>query len=307
MSNETNAATPPRRRCAETSITQNGRTMITLRGSSFGGCVHSHIASLRGLEEAPPPPQLQAIFERGHAAEAWAKEQLKRRGVKFIEDASGFGNQSQLALFDDLPDGRLLRLAISPDGLCLNAQGKRRGVEVKSFSRGRSYDEFVKDWTKNERYAWQFSAVLHGYRKRDRAETGGVLVPVICDKVEKMDEPFDFKAPDGTRWRFELGEVVQVEEPPYTKEEVLQRCKDIVAAYDSGEWLPCEGSKYPCRYPHKAPPLSVYDEAAIAERFAAACAEFDAARREVEEACVDRVAFGGKNVARCLEQIVRLV
>lgn len=303
MSNETQEATPQRRRCAEISTTKSGKTMITLRGSSFGGCVHSHIASLRGLEEADPPGALKAIFARGHAAEEWAKEALKLKGIRFIEDASGFGNQSQLCLFDNLLDGRLLRLAISPDGLCLNKRGQRRGVECKSFSRGKSYDEFLSGWAKNERYAWQFSAVIHAYRKRDRADTGGVIVPVICDRV---NEGGDFRDPSGQRWGFELGEIVEVEEPPFTLEEVLQRCKDIVAAYDSGEWPKCV-SKYPCRYPHKPPPTSLYEEAAIAERYLTAMKEWEAAKIELEAALVGRVAFGGMPVARCLEQVLRIL
>lgn len=283
-----------RRRCAEISRTRDGRVMITMRGSSFGGCTHSHIAALRGLEEAAPPAFLQSIFQRGHLAEAWSKDELKRRGVRMIEDASGFGNQSQLVLFDDLPDGRLLRLAISPDGLAMNRDGTLRALEVKSFSVD-SYAEFCAGWEKNTRYAYQISAVVHGYRKRERrSDIGGAIVPVVCKK----------DADEECGWAFQLGDIVKFDEPPFTRDEVIARCLRHIAAFDAGEWPKCD-SKYGCRYDHNPPLVSLPEEAAIAARYEAALAEYDAAKLELEYACVGRVALDAREFSRGLEQVVR--
>lgn len=295
-----------RRRCAELSVTKSGKTMFTFRGSSFAGCVHGHIASLRGLKEGEVPGHMQAIFDRGHAAEAWAKDELERKGVVWLEKECGLANQQQmgqgLSLFKDLPDGRLIRLAITPDGLAIGKNKRKLAAECKSFSK-KSYQEFLRDGLLgNERYAYQFSAEIHGYRRRDRDNSiGGVIIPVIAENVQGW-QPGD----EGPRWNFELGEMLVFEQPPFSLDEVMGRCIRIVDAYDRNEWPKCD-SKYPCRWPHEAPPVSTPEIEAIIARYEAALCEVSLAQIELESAVTGLEMIDGRRIHRIATQYIQLV
>lgn len=291
-----------RRKCAEVSTTKNGRTMITLRGSSYGGCIHSHVASLRGLQEADPPPHMQAIFDRGHAAEAWAKKELEKRGVVFLEKECGLDNQQQqqLALFTDMPDGRLIRLAITPDGLAYNKTGEKTSMEFKSFSKD-AYREFELHGL-NERYAYQVSAEVHAYRRRERCHVGGAVVPIIAS-----NNP-DWRLGDDPelRWEFVLGSILSFREPVYSEEQCLERCRRIVGVWDSGDFPVCD-SKYPCRYPHSPPPASDVELDAVVARYLVAEAEYRAALAELEPMILGLGEVAGKKIERQQLQTVRLL
>lgn len=255
------------------------------------------------------PNHMQAIFDRGHGAEAWAKGELAKKGVVWLEQDCGLENQQRngqtLALFQDLPDGRLIRLAITPDGLSRGKDGRKVAAEIKSFSKT-AYKEFLRDGIMgNERYAYQFSAEIHGYRHRDRDDSiAGVIIPVIAENNPDW-EPYgcDTTTP---RWLFELGEVIKFEEPPFSLSQVMGRCIDIVNAYDAGEWPKCS-SKYPCRWPHEAPITSDAESEAIVKRYATALAELRSAQGELETVITGFDSFLGRRVCRVALQCIEFV
>lgn len=279
-----------RRKCCEKSLTRNGKTMFTFRGSSFGGCAHSHIAALRGMREGEVPGVLQAIFNRGNAAEEFAKVELKKKGVRFIEDATGWNNgQSELVLWGDVDADTIIRLCISPDGLAWakNARAAKRAVEVKSFS-PKTYEAWQKHgFDGNQQYAYQASAVVHGYRRRDKCDVGIAVVPVI-------------RLPEGG---YELGDLMLLDDPPFSEEEVVRRCVDVVEMYRNGDWPKCD-AKYPCRYPHKPSLISDVEMEVIVADYLDALQRCDALAAELELATIGFDCVAGRRL--CRETVNRL-
>lgn len=283
--------------------------MAKFRGSSFGGCIHSHLACLRGLEEGDVPAHMQSIFDRGHAAEAWAKDELRKRGVKWVEEACGLENQKdqELTLWgDDAASDRVILLSITPDGL---AETQKFGLdllssEMKSFSKD-SYKEWQRDkFQGNERYAMQFSAEVHGYRRKYRnKKVGGVIVPIIASNNKEWQGDVADKYTWGDRWFFELGELDIYEEPPFTEEQCLDRCREILRCYDVGEWPECT-SKYPCRWPHISALTSDVETEAIIARHESAVQSWIAAAKELETVLAGVEYVGSRRVYRNSVQMV---
>lgn len=277
--------------------------MAKFRGSSFGGCIHSHLACLRGLEEGDVPSHMQAIFDRGHAAEAWAKDRLKEMGVRWIDEACGLANQSgqELSVWgDDEASGRTILISVTPDGLAHSKDGNGFvSTEMKSFSKD-SYKEFLRDGLEgNLRYAYQVSAEVHGYRKKHRGQRiTGCVVPIIASNVKGWDGT-------GERWEFELGEILKFEEPPFTEEQCLDRCREVLRCYDAGEWPACD-SKYACRYPHLAALVSDVETEAIVSRYEDARISFTAASHELETLLAGVDAVGNRRVYRGPMQVITL-
>lgn len=313
-----NASTQPsaprfKRKCAEFLVVKNGKnagkTIAKFRGSSFGGCIHSHVACLRGLEEGDVPQHMQGIFDRGHAAEAWAKERLTAQGVKWIDAGCGLEEQrdQELTLWGDDPaSGRMILISITPDGLSVDKRDPENALvnaEFKSFAR-KSYQEFLRDGIEgNERYAYQVSAEVHGYRRKHRGKrVSGCIVPIIAENNRDWSEGAPESVP---RWFFELGEILKFDEPPFTEEQCLQRCRDVLAAYDAGEWPECD-SKYPCRYPHTSAVVADVEVEATVARYERAVQEWIAASKELE-ACIAGAEFvGSRKITRYQSQMVAL-
>lgn len=278
-----------------------GRTMAKFRGSSFGGCFHSHLACLRGLEEGEVPAHMQAIFDRGHAAEAWAKEELRKMGVRWIDEACGLENQTgqELSLWGDCEvSGRTILISVTPDGLAHSKDGNGYvSTEMKSFSRD-SYREFLRyGLNGNERYAFQVSAEVHGYRRKHRGQRiTGCIVPIVCENNKDGGD---------RRWNFELGEIVKFEEPPFTEEQCIQRCRDILAAYDSGAWPECD-SKYPCRWPHAPALVSDVETEAVVARYEQSVRDWVAASKELETVLAGVEFLGNRRIYRNSVQMVSI-
>lgn len=290
-----------------------GKQIAKFRGSSFGGCVHSHVACLRGLEEGDVPAHMQSIFDRGHAAEAWAKEELRKRGVRWIDEACGLENQAsqELTLWGDDPvSGRVILLSITPDGLAEATTQKATldllATEMKSFSR-KSYQEWQRDkFAGNDRYAYQFSAEIHGYRKKHRNKrVGGVIVPIIAENNKEWKGDVTDKSTWEGRWFFELGELEVHHKPPFTEEQCLDRCREILRAFDAGEWPEC-ASKYPCRYPHVSALMADVEVDAVVSRYEDAVRNWVAASKELETIAAGVDYVGTRRIYRSQVQMVSL-
>lgn len=277
--------------------------MAKFRGSSFGGCFHSHLACLRGLEEGEVPAHMQAIFDRGHAAEAWAKEELRKMGVRWIDEACGLENQSsqELSIWGDCEaSGRTILISVTPDGLAHSKDGNGYvSTEMKSFSRD-AYKEFQRGGLEsNERYAFQVSAEVAGYRRKHRGQrVTGCVVPIIASNVKGWDGT-------GERWEFELGEILKFDEPPFSEEQCLDRCREILRAYDAGEWPECD-SKYPCRWPHAPAMVSDVEVEAVISRYEQAVGDWIAASKELETVLAGVEFVGNRRVYRNAVQMVGL-
>jgi hypothetical protein len=279
--------------------------MAKFRGSSFGGCIHSHLACLRGLDEADPPAHLKAIFERGHAAEAWAKDKLASQGVKWIEAGCGLAGQKdqELSIWGDDPaSDRVILISVTPDGLAADKSDPENtyiNAEFKSFSKT-SYKEWLRDgFAGNERYGWQFAAEMHGYQRKYRGKKiKGILVPIIAENNKEWSE-----GSDEPRWFFELGEFTVCDEAPYTEEQCLQRCRDILALYDAGEWVECKG-KYACRYPHLAALVADVEAEAIISRYEESVKNWVAATKELETLIAGVDIVGSRRIYRSQVQMV---
>lgn len=297
----------PKRRCAEFLTARSGKNagkqIAKFRGSSFGGCIHSHLACLRGLEEGEVPAHMQSIFDRGHAAEAWAKEELRKMGVRWVDSACGLENQrdQELTLWgDDERSDRVILLSVTPDGLAHSKDGNGFvSTEMKSFSRD-SYKEFLRDGLEgNLRYAYQVSAEVAGYRRKHRGQRiTGCIVPIIAENVKGWDGT-------GERWRFELGDIVKFEEAPFTEEQCLARCREVLRQYDAGEWPDCD-SKYACRWPHAAALTSDVETEAIISRYEDSVRNWVAASKELETVLAGVEFVGNRRVWRSQAQMVTL-
>ena len=271
------------RKTATIHTSEKGNRVLTLRGSEFGGCIHSHIACIRGLEQAAPAPHLKALWSGGDASERHQKAALKRWGAELIEDASGWENQSTLKMFDWRQDeGRVVMLKVSPDGLVdasgmmpppcveLNGDGGPRlswfALENK-FLGDASFNKALQQGPRyNRGYAWQVSAVCHGYREKYKRNDIGVAFMA------------QYRGKEGAEERYCLW---LMPEPPYTREEVIARCWQIFDAIDSGEWHKCD-AEFPCRYPHQPEPIPGSVAAAKVQRYIDARVELGAAQRDLE-------------------------
>lgn len=282
--------------------------MAKFRGSSFGGCVHSHLACLRGLDEADPPPHMRSIFERGHAAEAWAKDKLASQGVKWIESGCGLEGQKDQELpiwGDDPASGRVILISVTPDGLAADKSdpdGTYINAEFKSFSRT-SYKEWLREgFSGNERYALQFSAEMHGYQRKYRSKRiKGILVPVIAENNKDWSE-----GSTAPRWFFELGELTVCDQAPFAEDQCLQRCRDILSLYDAGEWVECKG-KYACRYPHVSALVSDVETESVISRYEDCVRSWVAASKELETLLAGVDFVGSRRVFRNQVQMVSLL
>lgn len=289
------------RKTATVHTSEKGNRVLTLRGSEFGSCIHSHIACIRGLEQAAPAPHLKTLWSGGDASERHQKEALKRWGATLIEDASGWENQSTLKMFDwRQSEGRVVMMKASPDGLVDIA----RMVPPKSL-------ELFGDWPKsgwhalenkflgdasftkartqgpryNRGYAWQVSAVCHAYREKYKRSDIGVAFMA------------QYRGKEGAEERYCLW---LMSEPPYTREEVIARCWQIFDAIDSGEWHKCD-AEFPCRYPHQPEPIPGSVAAAKVQRYIDARVELDAAHRDLEHLLCGQggdAVVGGRRLRR---------
>ena len=244
---------------------------------------------------------MRAIFDRGHAAEAWAKERLSEMGVRWIDSASGLKNQQgqELSLWGDHGE-RTLLISVTPDGLAYSKDGNGYvSTEMKSFSKD-SYKEFLREGLDgNKRYGYQASAEVHGYRRKHRGQRiTGCIVPIVCENVKGWDG-------DGPRWNFELGDIVKFEEPPFTEEQCLDQCRRILDAYDAGEWPACD-SKYSCRWPHVAALVADVEVDAVVARYEDAVRNWVAASKELETVIAGVDFVGSRRIYRNSVQMVGL-
>lgn len=270
------------RETATIHTSEKGNRVLTLRGSEFGGCIHSHIACIRGLAQAAPAPHLKALWSGGDASERHQKDALKRWGATLIEDASGWENQSTLKMFDWRQDeGRVVMLKVSPDGLVDLREGFSAPGHVdilgeavsgvlaleNKFLGDASFNKALQQGPRyNRSYAWQVSAVCHGYREKYKRNDIGVAFMA------------QYRGKEGAEERYCLW---LMSEPPYTREEVIARCWQIFDAIDSGEWHKCD-AEFPCRYPHQPEPIPGSVAAAKVQRYIDARVELEAAHRDLE-------------------------
>lgn len=314
----------------ERHTTPKGNVSYDFRGSSLGGCIHSHIACLRGLKEGAPDASLREVFSAGNTAEVAQKKLLKSLpGIVILEDASGYGNQEPVVIWDFKEEAKTgVKLFCSPDGLieitdwrsfldacarcniavnlrCSNEEpalfcleNKLLGEKPFEKAKKSGLDSFFN-------YKYQTSGVCHGYR--DLMKTAGVGIAFMAQRrgYEVTPESLaaaEVQARDNQRWndanpdseprpviiepkkRHVLKDEYVLwlyDEPAYTRAQTLQRCWDIVAAYEAGEWPKCD-SEYQCRWPHK--PSAVPDGVAveILTHVHELAAQLDAAYREAE-------------------------
>lgn len=282
------------RKTATIHTSDKGNRVLTLRGSEFGMCFHRHIACLRGLEEAAPSESLKKIFAGGNDSEVYQKRVLAKNGAVLVEDASGWENQISLRLWDFHEDEkRAVVLKASPDGLIeLSDNGffvpglmlretggkvleianfsppspRRFALENKFLGESSFHKAKLHGPRYSKAYAWQVSGVCHGYR--DKYKDDSIGVAFMCQLRGKAGPENEF-----VLWL--------MDEPPYTKQEVLQRCWEIFDAVDSGVWLKCD-AEYQCRFPHNPPPTPGSVEEAMVQRLRDAQSEHAAALRDVE-------------------------
>jgi hypothetical protein len=308
------------RKTATIHTSDKGNRVLTLRGSEYGMCFHRHIACLRGLEEAAPSESLKKIFAGGNDSEVYQKRKLTEWGARLIEDASGWENQISLRLWDfHEAENRAVVMKASPDGLIeivdngFNAPGckllRDNGLEIEAFAppkprRFALENKFLGEASfhkallhgprYSKAYAWQVSAVTHGYR--DKYKDPSIGVAFMCQLRGKAGQEDQF-----VLWL--------LDEPPYTKQEVLQRCWDIFDAVDAGTWMKCD-AEYQCRFPHNPPPTPGSVEEAMVQRLIDAQSEHAAALRDVESLLCGvsgDAVVGGRSVRRVIVNSLEVV
>lgn len=189
---------------------------VTVRASSFGGCIKAQVAACLGYQPMNTPPAMQAIFDRGNEHEDANAVALLHAGLTLRD------TQLEVRL-DELPLGSIVGHV---DGIITGEDGTDRVWESKSpaaFDKFR--DAYLRDdWTDPlaHRYAWQISVYMHALEME-------AYVTCLRD--------------DGTVDGF------VIERPPYKYQQIVDRLISINEWVKLGQ-LPqlCTVKDYPCPF-----------------------------------------------------------
>lgn len=304
--------------CSRAAMREGG-IAYTFRGSEFGMCAHRHVASLRGMVEAAVDAKTRLYFDAGNQGEAVSKTML--HGLAAVdprlhveEFATGWQDQVSVSTIErrtGFPDGvdREVRLVCSPDGrlssagniadvfrdagwlkgyvpddgtgpasVSLDPDARRQyGLEVKVYGEA-SEKKFIKHGAAAfGTLEYQTSGVDAGYETRLGTPLGVVCLILRREPIrDAEDKIIGYTVPTD-----QVPSVWVYDRPRYTREECLQRCWDMVNAYERGEWPACDNT-YFCRYPHKPTPVIDVVAEAMLESLDATWKAFQNALRDAE-------------------------
>ena len=129
---------------------------------------------------------------------------------------------------------------------------RRFALEVKVYGKS-SGDKFDKKGAaSNPTLEWQTSGVAAGYAELFKENIGVVVFVLRREPILGDDEKtiVGFTVP-----RDQVPSVWVYDAPRYTRQECLDRCWEIVEAYEGHRWVTCDNS-YFCRYPHRPTPFA---------------------------------------------------
>lgn len=189
---------------------------ITVRASSFGGCIKAQVAGCLRYEPMLPPDRMQAVFDAGH-------EHEDANAAALRADGYAIDREQEEVQMDRLPVGSVVGHI---DGVITHWDFGERLWESKSPNAWAKFEKAYKtgDWSDPlaHRYAWQISVYMHAL---------GLEAYVTCVQD------------DGTI----LGFVIET--PPFTHQDIVDRLISI------NEWvkigtLPqlCTSRDYPCPF-----------------------------------------------------------
>lgn len=268
-----------RKTCERRALRDNSLAYI-FRGSEYGMCAHRHIASLRGMVEGSVDAKTRRMFDAGNRGEVLAKRMLNELALKdprfrVVEDASGYQSQDSVSVIErrtGFPDDvdREVRLICSPDGRLsgdvvsvFRDAGWLQGLaetslfgmndwalEVKCYGKSSIAKMKSKGVKSSASLDYQTSGVAAGFEAREGRPHG--VVVLVLERTELKDDDGNFVDYDVPEDQTPM--IWVYERPSLTAAECLQRCWDIVNAYEMGQWVKCD-APYFCRFPHRIAPI----------------------------------------------------
>jgi hypothetical protein len=192
---------------------------ITVRASSFGGCIKSQVAACLGYAPMAPPDRMQEIFDRGHTHE-------DENAVALRADGWDITREQEEVRVDKLPVGSVVGHI---DGVASHPSVPKSQPYLWESKSPNAWAKFEKAHKTGDysdplagRYAWQISVYMHAL---------GLEAYVTCWDEENGVRGF------------------VIEQPPYTMQDITDRLISINEWVKIGQ-LPqlCTVKDYPCPF-----------------------------------------------------------
>ena len=222
-------------------------------GSVLGDCVHRQVLSLLNPEDTPPPFSdfvQSKYFQKGHDAEAWAKQQFLDAGWEVRGASNKFEEQISVSIWGSVNTagyGERDRILLSAhlDGEINRARSdasERYRLEVKCPGDVAFAEIRANHWQNKSPYAYQTSIAQWGNergQKGDYRETPFPLMAVILRRDAYNDDTIP-KEDRICRWT--------QAEPDYTAEQCLDRARYVLHCAKTGFVPECDSVFKPCQW-----------------------------------------------------------
>lgn len=202
---------------------------IILRASSLGSCTRDLVGLLLGHDPLPTPPDLQARFDAGSAAEPHILKRVEKLGWVFDEGRKQAEGELRLLPAGDGVPAVVVRF--HPDGVAMLPNWKADYVvEAKALAPSTWKDAQRHGTGSLFGYDWQLSVMMHAYK-----------LPGVWVALQK-----DVDADGVVTYEGEL-HIEYVTKAPRSLGELMKRAKYIRDCYLQGEMPECENySQFPC-------------------------------------------------------------
>lgn len=202
---------------------------IILRASSLGSCTRDLVGLLLGHDPLPTPPDLQARFDAGSAAEPHILKRVEQLGWVFDEDRKQAEGELRLLPAGDGVPAVVVRF--HPDGVAMLPNWKADYVvECKALAPSTWKDAQRHGTGSLFGYDWQLSVMMHAYK-----------LPGVWVALQK-----DVDADGVVTYEGEL-HIEYVTKAPRGMGELMRRAKRVRDGYLDGVMPDCDSpNQYPC-------------------------------------------------------------